>query len=368
MNRALRVIGVLILFAGLGALVCGGTLFALSGGRVGGFVQAQLARMRLSSQEDALNRVMGTDTTPIRFTVNTGDTPPIIAQNLLRAGLIADVDLFVDYVRAYELDTQLEAGTFFLYKTSTLPEIARALTDSASNQFTFSIIPGQRIEEVAFNLIDANQFFGFSGAQFYAVVGPGAAHPSEFASFVALPSGASLEGFLYPDTYQLPAAVTPELLRNTLLQQFLDRLTPDIRQAATEQSMTIYQVITLASIIQREAARTDEMPLIASVYRNRWRIGMKLDADPTVQYGIGLENGAWWPQITVEDYQGVLSPYNTYRNTGLPPGPIASPSLAAIRAAVFPEQTDYYYFRARCDGSGYHNFARTFEEHLANAC
>jgi UPF0755 protein len=95
---------------------------------------------------------------------------------------------------------------------------------------------------------------------------------------------------------------------------------------------------------------------------------MKLDADPTAQYGIGLENGSWWPQITVEDYQGVLSPYNTYRVTGLPPGPIANPGEAAIRAAITPQRSDYLYFRARCDGSGYHNFAETFDEHIANAC
>ncbi|MCA9906882.1 MAG: endolytic transglycosylase MltG, partial [Anaerolineae bacterium] len=91
-------------------------------------------------------------------------------------------------------------------------------------------------------------------------------------------------------------------------------------------------------------------------------------ADPTVQYGIGLRGGSWWPQITVEDYQTARSPYNTYLNTGLPPGPIASPGLAAIRAALNPEASSYLYFRARCDGSGYHDFAVTFEEHLANGC
>jgi UPF0755 protein len=352
----------------VGAVICAGAVFLLSGGQVGDYIQSQLARLRLSSQETALNQPMGSDDTPIRFTVVSGDTPRTIAQKLINGRLISDADLFVDYVRAYDLDVQLEAGTFFLYQTQTLPEIAQSLTDSASSQFAFRILEGQRLEEVAFNLVDTNPFFGFSGADFYAVVGPGAQPDPAFAQLVGLPSGASLEGFLFPDTYQLPAIITPQLLRDILLQQFQDRVTNDLRQEAARQGLSLYQVVTLASIIQREAVRVDEMPLISSVYRNRLDIGMKLDADPTVQYGIGLENGSWWPQITVEDYQGVLSPYNTYRVTGLPPGPIANPGEAAIRAAITPQRSDYLYFRARCDGSGYHNFAETFDEHIANAC
>ncbi len=93
---------------------------------------------------------------------------------------------------------------------------------------------------------------------------------------------------------------------------------------------------------------------------------MKLDADPTVQYGIGYRDGAWWPSITQGDYQTAISPYNTYLNPGLPPGPIANPSQTAVHAALFPAESGYYYFRADCAGSGYHVFATTFEEHVAN--
>ena len=352
----------------IAGFVCVGVVLVVSGGNPSDLIQTQLARLRLMSQQEALDRPIGTDATPIRFEVAPGDTPRIIAQKLVSAGLIADVELFMDYVRAEGLDVQLEAGTFFLYRTESTRQIANALTDSASSQFTFSILEGERLEEIAFNRIDGNRFFGFTGADFFALVGPGAPQDPAFAQAVGLPAGASLEGFLFPDTYQLPAAITPLLLRDILTDQFLQRIGTEIPQAAQQQGLTIYQVVTLASIIQREAVRVDEMPAIASVYRNRLAIGMKLDADPTVQYGIGFRNGSWWPQITVQDYQGVLSPYNTYRSTGLPPGPIASPGMSAIRAALFPTQSDYYYFRARCDGSGYHTFARTFEEHLANAC
>ncbi|MEO1289708.1 MAG: endolytic transglycosylase MltG [Chloroflexota bacterium] len=108
--------------------------------------------------------------------------------------------------------------------------------------------------------------------------------------------------------------------------------------------------------------------MIASVYRNRLEIGMNMEADPTVQYGINGTRGEWWVNITVADYRGVNSPYNTYLINGLPPGPIANPSLSAIRGAAYPAQTDFIFFRAKCDGSNYHNFAVAFDEHLANGC
>jgi len=95
---------------------------------------------------------------------------------------------------------------------------------------------------------------------------------------------------------------------------------------------------------------------------------MRLQADPTVQYGINGARGRWWPAITQADYRNIASPYNTYLNEGLPPGPIASPGLSAIRAATYPAESSYFYFRAKCDRSNYHNFATTYDEHLANGC
>ncbi len=368
MSRLWRVIAVVIVLSLLGLLVCAGTIFVLSGGRLGEFIQDGLARIRLASRQVDLESPHGLDDRPVRFVINPGETPRSIAERLLTADLISDPDLFIDFVRAYDIDVQLEAGTFFLYRTQSLVEIANALTDSASSQFTFTLLPGERIEELAFNRIDGSPFFGFTGADFYAVVGPGSAQDPAFAQMVGLPAGASLEGFLFPDTYQLPAAVTPLQMRDIMTAQFMNRVDENLRAEAQRQGLTLYQAVTLASIIQREAIRIDEMPLISSVYRNRLRIGMKLDADPTVQYGLAPRGGSWWPPITIADYQNTNSPYNTYRINGLPPGPIAAPSLAAIRAAISPENSPYYYFRARCDGSGYHNFAVTFEEHLGNAC
>jgi len=143
-----------------------------------------------------------------------------------------------------------------------------------------------------------------------------------------------------------------------------------MRNGFEKQGLTVYQAVTLASIVEREAVHDDEKPLIASVYLNRIRIGMKLDADPTVQYALGYNfgQGTWWTNPLSLDNLQYDSPYNTYMYASLPPAPISNPSLEALQAVAFPVETTYYFFRAKCDGSGYHFFAETFEEHLQNAC
>jgi UPF0755 protein len=173
---------------------------------------------------------------------------------------------------------------------------------------------------------------------------------------------------LYPDTYILPPEVTPTGLRDILLDTFRQRVTLDLIAEAARQNLTVYDVVILASISEREAVHASEHPQILSVYRNRLNIGMKLDADPTIQYALDNTRGSWWGQITRADYQGVNSPYNTYLQPGLPPGPISNPGIDAIRAAITPAETNYLFFRADCGGSGYHEFAVTYEEHLRNGC
>ncbi|MEO8611511.1 MAG: endolytic transglycosylase MltG [Chloroflexota bacterium] len=367
MGRTVRILVLILLFLGFAAALCGGAIFIISGGKPVDFAQKTLIRFSLSGRDADLNRAVSSDPTPIRFTVAPGDTPRVIAQNLISAELIGDADLFVDYVRLNDYDRQLEAGTYFLNRAQTLTEIAFALTDSRSSQFPFRILEGWRIEEVA-GAIDDNPYFGFSGQDFINLVGPGAQVDPAFAAQVGLPSGASLEGFLFPDTYQLPAGITPSMLRDILTQAFLEKVGTQVPQDAAAQGLNLYQIVTLASIVQREAVHPDEQPLIASVYRNRLAIGQRLEADPTIQYAIGFRDGRWWPPITAANYSDVISPYNTYLNDGLPPSPIANPGITAIQAAVYPAQSNYYYFRADCRTDGYHDFATTFEEHVANGC
>jgi UPF0755 protein len=344
-----------------------GVLFVLSGGNIGDFVQDTLVSFRLSGREDDLNSAYSSDTTPILITIASGDSPRAIAEKLRAAQLIRDVDLFVDYVQVNDFDTRLRSGDYYLYRTQTTAEIAQTLVDPNSTLIVFTILPGMRIEEIA-DIITRDPRIPFSGADFLASVGAGAALDPAFAGFVGLPAGASLEGFLFPATYQLPLNVTALMLRDLLTQRFITEVNNQMIADAATQDWSLYQVVTLASIVERESLRPEEDARIASVYRNRLDIAMLLQADPTVQYGLNNTRGSWWAQITQSDYVNVNSTYNTYLYSGLPPGPIASPSLSAIRAVIYPEDTDYIFFRARCDGSGLHEFAITFEEHEANAC
>ena len=172
-----------------------------------------------------------------------------------------------------------------------------------------------------------------------------------------LPAGASLEGYVFPDTYGVPRdKVTARDIIATALRNFDKQVTPQMRADLQAQGRTLYDAIRLASIVEREAAVEAERPTIAGVYFNRLNDGMALDADPTIQYALGntRDPNTWWPQITQEDYQGVDSPYNLYRNLGLPPSPIDNPALASIQAAIYPEKHDFYFFRTSCTQDGTH--------------
>jgi UPF0755 protein len=155
-----------------------------------------------------------------------------------------------------------------------------------------------------------------------------------------------------------------------LLDNFEEQLKLELRNGFAQQNLSIFEAVTLASIVERESVVAEEMPLIASVFLNRLDAGIKLEADSTVQYALGYNSrqDTWWTNpLSGQDLE-IDSPYNTYRYPGLPPGPIANPGLSALRAVAFPAQTPYYYFRAACDASGKHLFAQTFAEHVGNAC
>jgi UPF0755 protein len=367
MSRLLRWILALIVVLTLALIVSLLALMVLSGSSPGEFVRTSLARLSLMGRDTDLALSAGIDPTPRRFTVTFGDTPAAIADNLQQAGLILDAELFVAYARAEGLDSQFEAGTYFLNQTQPVTTIALTLTDSRNSFIAFRVLEGWRLEEIA-DIIDQNPLLNFSGADFLAAARAGQGAAQELGALTGLPSNTSLEGFLFPDSYQLPPDINVTNLIETLTNRFVEVVEPQWVADAAAQGLSMREVVTLASIVQREAVRVDEMPLVASVYRNRLRIGMKLDADPTVQYALGKERGAWWPRITVADYAGVNSPFNTYLFIGLPPSPINSPGMAAIRATVYPETTEYFFFRADCRDDGYHDFSRTFEEHLANGC
>src|SRR5687767_10701155 len=176
------------------------------------------------------------------------------------------------------------------------------------------------------------------------------------------PEAPDLEGYLFPETYSLPRGTPAARLMAMMVDRFRASYTEELQARAREQQLTTRQVVTLASLVEKETGKGEERPLVAAVYRNRMRIGMGMQADPTIVYAL-QKAGRYDGNIRREDLS-IDSPYNTYRHAGLPPGPIASPGKAALEAALAPADVDYLYFVSRNDGS--HVFAETLDAHNRN--
>lgn len=296
------------------------------------------------------------------FHIDQGEAIASIANRLEQAGLIRNANVFQDYLIYTGLDISVQAGDYQLSPALSIVDIARQLQDATPEQVTFVVLAGWRKEEIAASLPTSG--LSIAPDDFLAAV---SATPAGY-DFVSAP--ASAEGFLYPDSYILPRTTDAGQLVDALLRNFALHMTNELREGFTRHGLSVYQAVTIASLVQREAVKEEEQPIIASVFINRLNANMRLDSDPTVQYALGYNpvQQTWWTNpLSVEDLQ-VASPYNTYVNFGLPPGPIDNPGLSALRAVAFPADTQYYYFRAKCDNSGYHAFSETFEQHLANAC
>jgi UPF0755 protein len=296
------------------------------------------------------------------FLVEQGEPVAEIANRLESAGLIFSADAFRDYLIYTGMDTTIQAGDYKLSPRLSIVDMAHELQDATPEDVTFVVLPGWRMEEVAASLSTSG--LDPTPEQFLA------AAQSPPTGYDFFPLGSTSEGFLYPDTYIIPRVVSAEVLRDGLVRNFGLHLTVELKEGFARQGLNIYQAVTLASIVEREAVRLEEQSLIASVFLNRLNAGIKLDSDPTVQYALGYDalRQTWWTNpLSLMDLQ-IDSPYNTYKYDDLPPAPIANPGRDALRAVAFPDESPYYYFRARCDDSGLHSFAETFEEHLANGC
>jgi len=298
----------------------------------------------------------------ITFSIESGETAGDISRRLEESGLIASAAAFRDYLVYSGLDTTIQSGDFILSPTMAPMTIADEIQDGTPDQVVFTILAGWRMEEIAESLPTSG--LNIKPEEFLAA----AKAPRSDLDYI--PTDATTEGYLFPMQYTFPRGIRADELVRTVVQNFGLYLTPELRGGFDEQGLSIYDAVILASIVEREAIVDDEMPAIASVFLNRLDAGMKLDTDPSVQYAIGwnpIQNTWWTNPLSGEDLQ-VDSPYNTYLYPGLPPAPISNPSLSALKSVAFPAETPYYYFRARCDGSGLHSFAETFEEHVNNAC
>jgi len=321
---------------------------------IGAYLDAKAAELEQSA---------GDDDTPVTFVVEPGETATDIAARLKRKGLISDAELFRRYAQYHGLDAGIEIGEFTLRQTMTIPEIAQALQQGQRPEQVVTIQEGLRLEQVAAAVAAQTSI---SQQEFLLLATTGWRDSGFVFDFLAdLPPAATLEGFLFPETYRLPEEPVATDLLGRMLETFGARVTPEMQAAVANRGLSVYELVTLASIVEREAVLDEERAIIAGVYHNRLDAGWFLDACPTVQYALGTPDH-WWPQFTLEATE-VDSPYNTYRNLGLPPGPICSPGLASIRAAAYPADTDYYFFLADCTkNDGSHLFAVTHEEHLRN--
>lgn len=317
----------------------------------------------LDAKAAELEQPAGSDDTPVTFIVESGETAVDIAARLKEKELISDAELFRRYVQYHGLDADIEVGEFTLRQTMTIPEIAQALQQGRRPEQIVTIQEGLRIEQVAEVVAEQTDI---AQTEFLALVTTGWRDEGFTFSFLAdLPPNATLEGFLLPETYRLPEEATAIDLLTRMLETFEARVTPDMRAVAADRGLNVYELVTLASIVEREAVLSEERPVIAGVYHNRLDGGWFLGACPTVQYALSTPD-EWWPQFTLESTQ-VESPYNTYRNLGLPPSPICSPGLASIEASAYPSDTDYFFFLVDCTkDDGGHLFAVTQEEHNSN--
>ena len=319
----------------------------------------------LQARADEINRPISEDPTQVAFVIASGETAISVAERLEQMSLVSNAELFRRYLSYNKLDVSLEAGDYELRRNMSIPEIAQSLQKASFEEVVITIPEGWRAEEVAEKLGQARVM---DSVAFLAFVeqGVGVEHPL----LSDRPPGQSFEGYLFPDTYRLPVNAKPADLLVRMLDNLAAKLPANTFDLASRQGLTLFEVLILAAIVEREAVQAEERPTIASVYLNRLKPGSPepyLRADPTVQYAMGyqVETDQWWKTpVTLEEYGAVDDPYNTYLYPGLPPGPIASPGISSIVAVLEPAQTNYLYFVAF--ENGYHVFAETFAEHQRN--
>lgn len=294
--------------------------------------------------------------TGVQIQIPPGTTGGQIGHQLEAAKLIRSNkawDLWARWLHWQDSKGGFKAGTYQLSPTEPLQAIAEKIWTGKVVQRSFTIPEGWSLRQMAAYFEEQ----GFFPAQEFMA----AASQTPRNQYPWLPADLPhLEGFLYPDTYKLNGdRVTPQAVVQQMLSQFQQMALPLYQQAKNQTQLNLYQWVTLASIVEKEAVVPSERPRIAGVFLSRLRRGMLLQTDPTVEYGLGIRQTANRP-LTFAQVK-MPSPYNTYLHRGLPPTPIASPGLASLKAALYPENTSDLYFVARYDGT--HVFSRTLSEH-----
>ena len=299
---------------------------------------------------DNLRPVSGSNHVSL-FTVKSGESAPEVAAALHADGLIRSSDAFEWYVASHNVRAELQAGTYAVRPSMGVPEIVNLFVKGKIAANLVTILPGQRLDQIRATFLKA----GFKPADVATAL-----DARTYAGNPALvdnPSTAGLEGFLYPDSFQKNVNTKPEVIVQESLAEMSQALTPSIRAAFAREGLSVYQGVTLASIVEQEVSKDSDRAQVAQVFLKRLHSNMPLGSDVTAFYGAIL---AGQQPSTAYD-----SPYNTLLHKGLPPGPISNVSQSSLNAVAHPANTDWLYFVTGDNGITY--FSKTAQEHDAQA-
>lgn len=341
MRKALKWLAVLLLIVMIGA------------GATGVYVYTSMLPVEAKEQ-------------PVKITIEPGTGTANIAKLLENQGLIKNSFLFVSYLKWKSEGSRFQAGTYEMQPGMTYDEIIAKLNSGdvvKAEMIRFTIPEGFTVKQMADKLAEE----GLVDQEAFLQLAQDAAGLND-ELLTQIPTDERLtfrlEGYLFPETYELKKGSNEQDIIARMLQETRTRLDkiPDFEQKLQARGLTLHELMTIASLVEREVVVDSERPLVAGVIDNRLQDGMNLEIDATVQYVLDKPK----ERLLKSDLRSVDSPYNTYLYKGLPPGPIAVPGLKSIEAALEPKASDYLFYVTKKDGSGEHLFAKTYEEHLKN--
>lgn len=306
--------------------------------------------------EDAYTPMDPSKTDNVIVDIPQGSSVATMGSILFEAGLIREADYFKARVKVLGVDSKLKAGRYAFQLSQSMDDIINHIVsgDVYRDLIKVTIPEGYEIKQIVETLEAAGLV---KSESFYALM---ASAPLEYTFLEGIPEGdRRLEGFLFPATYTFEKGVSEEAVLKAMLDKFDAVFKPEYYDTAKSLNLTVYQLITMASIVEREGQVRSELPLIAGVFYNRIQKEMKLESCATIQYALGDRKA----KLYNKDLE-IESPYNTYKYLGLPTGPIASPGEAALQAALFPEASDKLFFVLSNKGDGSHIFSKTYAEHL----
>lgn len=312
-------------------------------------ISAVLLIMILAFGCDMIGMIGSKET--VEFTISDNDNLTTISQKLEKNNVVLNRHIFKLYYKTTHSDLMVHPGTFSIRKNSSYKEIAKAITTPFTNTLTLTVPEGFEVREIAARLLEKGLIADI--AEFQNTLKN---YIFQTNQGTVISGETMLEGYLFPDTYQIESSASARDIISLLTNNFKSKWTDEYEERAKELGMNVKEVITLASIVEREARKTEDFPLVASVFHNRLNSGKRLESCATVQYILKERKSV----LSVAD-TNIDSPYNTYQNEGLPPAPISSPGILAIESVLYPKDTDYLYFFT--DTNGDNHYSKTYEEH-----